>query len=81
MSMDNDNIETTLTEEDGMLTVTVTFPRDHPSIDGSSVIEAPVTVAEIDIRKDEDTVKAVIDKLRDWYAQRQARLYNVTQTT
>jgi len=71
MSMNNDNIETILTEEDGMITVTVTAPRDHHSLDGSSVIDAPVKVAEIDIRKDDNTVKAVIDKLGNWYAERQ----------
>jgi len=70
MSM-TDDIETNLKEEDGMLTIEVTVPRDHHSLDGSSVIEAPVKVAEIDIRNDEDTVKAVRDRLGEWYAEQQ----------
>jgi len=64
-----DDIETTLKEEDGMLSVEVTASRDHHSLDGSSVIEAPVVVAEIDIRNDGDTVKAITDKLDEWYAE------------
>ena len=70
MSKTND-IQTTLTEEDKMLNVEVTVPREHQSIDGSSIIEAPVVVAEIDVRKDEDTVKAIIDRLGEWYAEQQ----------
>jgi len=66
-----DGIETTLKEEDGMLSVEVTASRDHRSLDGSSVIEAPVVIAEVDIRNDEDTVKAVIDRLGGWYAEQQ----------
>jgi hypothetical protein len=66
-----DDIETTLTEEDGMLSVEVTMPREHQSLDGSSIIEAPLVVAEIDIRNDEDTVKAITDKLDEWYAKQQ----------
>jgi len=70
MSMTED-IETTLKEEDEMLTVEVTTPRDHHSLDGSSIIEAPVVVAEIGIPKDENTVKAITQKLDEWYAQQQ----------
>ncbi|AFH23103.1 hypothetical protein OSG_eHPD7_00155 [environmental Halophage eHP-D7] len=66
-----DDIETTLKEEDGMLSVEVTMPRDHQSLDGSSIIEAPVVVAEIDIRNDGDIVKAVSDILGEWYAEQQ----------
>ena len=67
----SDDIETTLKEEDGMLTVEVAAPRDHHSLDGSSVIEAPVVIAKVDIRDDEDAVKAVIDRLGEWYAEQQ----------
>jgi len=68
----SDSIETTLKEEeDGMLSVEVTAPRDHQSLDGSSVIEAPVVVAKVDIRNDEDIVKAVSDRLGEWYAEQQ----------
>jgi len=66
-----DGIETTLKEDDGMLSVEVTAPRDHQSLDGSSVIEAPVVIATVDIRNDEDTVKALIDRLAEWYAEQQ----------
>jgi hypothetical protein len=67
----SDSIETTLKEEDGMLSVEVTASRDHHSLDGSSIIEAPVKVAEIDIRNDEDIVKAVSDILGEWYGEQQ----------
>jgi len=66
-----DGIETTLKEEDGMLSVEVTASRDHRSLDGPSVIETPVVIANVDIRNDEDTVKAVIDRLAEWYAEQQ----------
>jgi hypothetical protein len=67
----HDSIETTLIEKDGMLSVEVTVPRDHQSFDGSSIIEAPIVVAEIDIPNDEDTVKAISDRLGQWYAEQQ----------
>jgi hypothetical protein len=70
----SDDIETTLKEEDGTLNIEVTMSREHQSIDGSSIIEAPVVVAEIDIRNDEDTVKAIIDRLKEWYAEQQSRV-------
>ena len=67
----SDGIETEVIEEKGVVNVRVTMPRDHGSLDGSSVIEAPVCVADVTVRDNEQTVKAVADALRAWCAEQQ----------
>jgi len=67
----SDDIEAETIEEDGVVNVRVTMPRDHGSLDGTSRIEAPVRVADVTVRADEQTVKAVADALRAWYAEQQ----------
>ena len=66
-----DEIEATVEEDDGMLNVTVAMPRDHGSLDGNGTISAPVTVADIDVRAEEDTVEALANALLTWYAEQQ----------
>jgi len=67
----SDDIETETIEEDGVVNVRVTVPRDHGSLDGTTMIEAPIRVADVTVRADEQTVKAVADALRAWYAEQQ----------
>ena len=65
----SDDIETEVIEEDGVVNVRVSVPRNHGSLDGSSTIEAPVRVADVTVRAEESTVKAVGDALLTWYAE------------
>jgi hypothetical protein len=67
----SDDIETEVIEEKGVVNVRVTMPRDHGSLDGSSVIEAPVCVADVTVRADDQTVRAVADALRAWCDEQQ----------
>jgi len=67
----SDDIETEIIEEDGVVNVRVSVPRNHGSLDGSSTIEAPVRVADVTVRAEESTVKAVGDALLTWYAEQQ----------
>jgi len=67
----SDDIETEVIDEKGVVNVRVMMPRNHGSLDGSSVIEAPVCVADVTVRDDEQTVKAVADALLTWYAEQQ----------
>ena len=64
-------IETTVDEDDGVLTAKVSMPRDHRSLDGDGVVSVPVTVANITVRAEEETVKALADALHSWYAEQQ----------
>jgi hypothetical protein len=67
----SDEIETTVEEEEGILNVTVSMPRDHGSLDGNGTISAPITVADIDVRAEEDTVEALANALLTWYTEQQ----------
>jgi len=71
MSMNNDNIETTLTEEDGMITVQIKVPRGYRMLGGNEVVERKVVTNEFSLEKNEDIVKDVADTLGNWYAERQ----------
>jgi|APHM01.1.fsa_nt_gi hypothetical protein len=51
----SDNIETEVVEEDGVVNVRVSMPRDHGSLDGTETISAPVTVADVTVRAEEET--------------------------
>jgi len=68
-------LEATIEEAGGMLRVRVTAPRDHHSLSGDGMIEAPVVVAEVELRADEDIAKAVGDALLSWYADQQDPSY------
>jgi len=68
-------LESTIEEAGGMLRVRVTAPRNHHSLTGDEVVKAPVTVATVELRADEDTAKAVGDALLSWYADQQDPTY------
>jgi len=67
----SDDVHTIVDHTDGMVRVEVQMSREHRSLVGESTVDAPVTVAEVTVRDDPDTVKAVGDALRRWHAEQQ----------
>jgi hypothetical protein len=67
----SDDVHTTVDHTGGMVRVEVQMSRTHDSLAGESSIDVPVTVAEVTVWDDPDTVKAVSDALREWYAEQQ----------
>lgn len=67
----SDDVHTIVDHADGMVRVEVQMSREHRSLVGDSTVDAPVTVAEVTVRDDPDTVQAVSDALRRWHAEQQ----------
>jgi len=67
----SDDVHTIVDHADGMVRVEVQMSREHRSLVGDSTVDAPVVVAEVTVRDDPDTVKAVSDALRRWHAEQQ----------
>ena len=69
----SDDVHTIVDHTDGMVRVEVQMSRTHDSIGGNVDLDKPVTVAEVTVRDDPDTVQAVADALQRWHGRAEGR--------
>jgi len=63
----SDDLHTVVDHTGGMVRVEVQMSRAHDSIAGDVDLDKPVTVAEVTVWDDPDTVQAVSDALQRWH--------------